>query len=330
MTFDEYIQALHRLQSTPAMVERRKQREARALEECGRRGFWEISARPFSEGGCNVIVTPGSPPNDFSRRGFMHRHCYFELMYVYQGECVHKLPQETMLLHAGDVVLLNPNVLHCVYVEGPEDILLNVWIRTEFVRQTVLPLLYENSLFTSFFIEHLFRFSEAARFLYFPDTSLAVRQTLHLLCQESLQKPQYYKTTQESALLILFSMLAREYLAGMPDLTRPVKNAQIYDVLLFIEQHLAEVSLEALARRFPYSPAYISRLIKEHTGSSFTQLVLARRLERAAECLLSTRCSVADIAGMLGFADIAYFNRTFKEKYRCTPTAFRKSEGAPP
>ena len=34
------------------------------------------------------------------------------MMYVYRGNCINMLPNETLYLKQGDLFLLNPNVLH--------------------------------------------------------------------------------------------------------------------------------------------------------------------------------------------------------------------------
>jgi AraC-like DNA-binding protein len=73
------------------------------------------------------------------------------------------------------------------------------------------------------------------------------------------------------------------------------------------------------------SDSYIRKLF-EGEGTSFSQLVLGRRLVRAQRMLIDRRWadrSIAWIAFETGFDDLSYFNRTFKRFYGDTPSDVR-------
>ena len=54
------------------------------------------------------------------------------------------------------------------------------------------------------------------------------------------------------------------------------------------------------------------------------QYVKLLRLQRAAELLLSSPESVAEIGARCGFQDPSYFTRSFRERYGCTPSEYRE------
>jgi AraC-like DNA-binding protein len=62
-------------------------------------------------------------------------------------------------------------------------------------------------------------------------------------------------------------------------------------------------------------------------GTTPTEFILTRRLNRAAEILASGTDfgSITDLALDLGFNDSAYFARRFKGRFGITPTMFRAS-----
>jgi len=47
--------------------------------------------------------------------------------------------------------------------------------------------------------------------------------------------------------------------------------------------------------------------------------IVARRLERAAQLLASTREQIACVAHQVGFADLSYFYRCFRKRYGVSP-----------
>jgi AraC-like DNA-binding protein len=108
---------------------------------------------------------------------------------------------------------------------------------------------------------------------------------------------------------------------------RGIRAARLRAIKDDIEAHLAngDLSPGAVAKREQISDSYIRKLF-EGEGTSFSQFVLGRRLERARRMLTERRSlhrSVAAIAFDAGFGDLSYFNRTFKRRYGLTPSDVR-------
>ncbi len=84
-----------------------------------------------------------------------------------------------------------------------------------------------------------------------------------------------------------------------------------------------QISLGELADKLYLSNAYLSKYIKKQFGMSFIDYVNNVRLNHAVEQLLYSDKSVVRIAMDTGFASSAALNKTFKEKYSMTPSAYR-------
>jgi transcriptional regulator GlxA family with amidase domain len=70
---------------------------------------------------------------------------------------------------------------------------------------------------------------------------------------------------------------------------------------------------------------YLHRLL-EPTGRSFSEHLLAHRLERAAAMLRDPRFSrvkISDVAEKAGFSSISNFNRSFRHAFGDTPFGMR-------
>jgi AraC-like DNA-binding protein len=108
---------------------------------------------------------------------------------------------------------------------------------------------------------------------------------------------------------------------------RGIRAARLSAIRGDIEAHLAtgDLSPGAVAKRQQISDSYIRKLF-ESEGTSFSQFVLGRRLERAHRMLAGpggASRSIASIAFDAGFGDLSYFNRTFKRYFGLTPSEVR-------
>ncbi len=86
-----------------------------------------------------------------------------------------------------------------------------------------------------------------------------------------------------------------------------------------------EISIWDIARTQGVSPRYVQKLFEE-AGTTFTEYVLALRLEAARTMLASpryARWTIVAIALEAGFGDLSYFNRRFKARYHQTPSDIR-------
>ncbi|HMR18394.1 MAG TPA: helix-turn-helix transcriptional regulator [Sphingobacterium sp.] len=50
------------------------------------------------------------------------------------------------------------------------------------------------------------------------------------------------------------------------------------------------------------------------------------RLQRASQVLAEGRCTVSEVAYMVGFSNPKYFSTCFKEKFGMTPSAFSSNK----
>ncbi|MFC4025043.1 helix-turn-helix domain-containing protein [Oceanobacillus longus] len=85
-----------------------------------------------------------------------------------------------------------------------------------------------------------------------------------------------------------------------------------------------ELSLEATAKHFQLSVSYLSRLIKEQTGSTFTQYIWKLRVEECKRLLVETDEPIKNIVQNIGYIDVANFSRKFKKNEGITPGHYRE------
>lgn len=88
-----------------------------------------------------------------------------------------------------------------------------------------------------------------------------------------------------------------------------------------------DLTLEYLAEKYDYSVSYISKMIKEELGMTFTKYVQQLRMDHIKEALIDTELPIKDIIQGAGYYDVSNFTRTFKKKLGVTPGQFRELNG---
>jgi AraC-like DNA-binding protein len=82
------------------------------------------------------------------------------------------------------------------------------------------------------------------------------------------------------------------------------------------------------AKALCVTPKTLGRLVRQHLGTTPTDLIRRRILTHAKWQLLHTLKSVKEIAAEVGYADELYFSRMFKNATGVAPTYFREFETA--
>lgn len=102
-------------------------------------------------------------------------------------------------------------------------------------------------------------------------------------------------------------------------------------VCRYIREHLSEdLSLETLAGVVYLSPRYLSDLFSHQTGSGLNKYIKKLRMESAGQLLLQTNKKVSDVCREVGYSNVSYFCRSFRDYFGCSPEAYRQTlEGSP-
>lgn len=103
----------------------------------------------------------------------------------------------------------------------------------------------------------------------------------------------------------------------------PVEHVKDY-----VKDNLSnEITLTEAAAKVFLNPSYLSQLFKQQTNMNFVDYVLEERMGEAKRLLATTSLRIAEIAGRLGYCDVAYFSAVFKKTTGFTPSEYRKSQG---
>lgn len=109
---------------------------------------------------------------------------------------------------------------------------------------------------------------------------------------------------------------------------RQAKNSApvlLSSALRYISEHFSEdITRDEVAAFVYMSRSHFSRSFRTHVGRTFVDYINQMRVDRAAELLIRTGKSLAQISLDVGFADQSYFTKVFKRYTGESPGSYRK------
>jgi len=108
----------------------------------------------------------------------------------------------------------------------------------------------------------------------------------------------------------------------------PHRDKEKTALLQFIASHYAdaELDLERVVEETGVNRNKVYDILKTEFGFTFSGYLNKLRLTEAARLLAEKdTATVAEIAYSVGYGNVSYFNKLFKEEYGCTPKAFRSA-----
>jgi AraC family transcriptional activator of mar-sox-rob regulon len=125
---------------------------------------------------------------------------------------------------------------------------------------------------------------------------------------------------------LLLATQANHQYPEVDEVHRRYRN-KIQDVCLWLDHHLdQDFHLDEIGSEFGLSRSLLTRAFRRHTGTSVVHYVNARRLEKAAVLLTSSRDrTITQAAFESGFSNLSNFHRRFKTAYGFTPAEFRRN-----
>lgn len=268
-----------------------------------------------------VVVRPHTRFVDFPD----HKHNYVEMMYQCKGSTRHVINRETeLVLQEGELLLLNQHVSHAIRKCGEEDLAVNILALPAFF-DFALQMAGEDEALTSFLLSTLHRDMEEPIFIHYKVSEVLpvnnlIENMIWSLLFENQPDEQISKLTM-ATLLMTIGRNADHLIRSDSD----PKHAVVAEALKEIEDNYSNPNLGRIADKYHVSLAYVSAMVKESTGQTFTDKLQEKRLKMATDLLQNSLLSVADISFMVGYNNTSYFYTLFKKHYDMTPHAFRKA-----
>ena len=119
---------------------------------------------------------------------------------------------------------------------------------------------------------------------------------------------------------LLFEVLS---LLTLEEVTRPRTLSE--RICGFLSEHTGEpFTRQLLEGHFFLSYSYMAAVFRREMGCTPGRYHDGLRMKEACRLLRSTAMAVGEVAGAVGFSDVLYFSRRFRELTGETPTAYRR------
>lgn len=266
-------------------------------------------------------------PTPWRGAGFLHKHDDIEISYVLTGSVRMQVEDQVFEMGPGDFLVLDTNCVHCPKVQTAESLLIGINVRPSFFDDTFFHRFYRNDEITTFFAKAIYSGKSVKRFLYFdaPEDG-AFRQCVEQMLEEYYEPRICSQDLIEAYMMIFFAEMIRAH-AMKPESTvmKEWNNElpQLGNIIGYMNAHLSTVTRQDIAHEFGYSYSYITKIIRDTTGSGFTQLRRRLRLQHAEKLLVTTDFPIVQVSEMSGFCGTSDFYKMFRQEYAMTPQEYR-------
>lgn len=251
-----------------------------------------------------------------------HRHDFFFFNFAYQGDygALSYDKDNYIKVKENECYIGQPFTGYALRGDSKNEIIIvGVLIQKETFFKTFFPILAADKKVFNFFLEpQNNQFSEEFIHLKFSDPTY-VRRLLELMVLEYAAPKADTQDILQPLVAALLLIVAREYQAQA---TAESPSSLIDQVRQYISTHVDRVTLKQLAADLAYHPNYISNLVRQQTGQSFSEIVLAHRMERAVALLRGTDLSIEVIATMVGYSNTSNFYKAFRGYFHTSPREY--------
>lgn len=253
-----------------------------------------------------------------------HIHDWIEINYMYSGQCPQIINGTSYVLEQGQVVLIDTDTPHSTSALEMNDIMISLVISKEFLNINFFNRLSKDSILSKFFINAINKNTRHDNFILFHSENSRKLPLFfnELVCEfydPSINSPDMVSSLFTLVLCELINIYENDI--GKKDLN--IQRNSVIPILRYIEGNYNNCTLESTAEFFNINSNYLTTLLKQTTGNSYKELVQHQRLTKACQLLRNTDFTVTDVANQVGYENMNFFYRKFKDKYHCSPKEYR-------
>lgn len=267
-----------------------------------------------------VISSDGLIGGDVSHA--IHAHAYYELLVALEGDFFVELADgERVMLTKDSACLISPDTYHCTRRNQTLPRLLG--IRFYYSQGEGIPSIYDS-------------FDRELRKKCFPRVFREERELfllLHQLAKEfkenDFASELYAQTLFTQFYLCMARLLIRTNAAktqrGESSLNDNEQNRRrLFLEDVFCNRYAEPLSEESISKEINLSKRQLNRVLQGIYGKGFRQLLVESRLRHGAQLLLTTDCSVEEIAYTVGYSSVSGFYSAFRQQYGISVGRYRR------
>lgn len=256
----------------------------------------------------------------------IHRHDYIEIAYVVRGELSQLIGGKKRTFSKGSLCIVDKNSEHADYIKDQDNFVIFLGMKEEFFDELFISEVDDNNI-QQFIRKALINQKSLKQFIQFTprNSQDLIFSLVEQVATEKFENKKGSKHIIKGIIIRIFDILIKNYdinltstqLKKMSDLIFP-------EVEDYLRKNYKDVTLSELSRQFHFQEDYFTRLIKKHTGITYTEFLRRIRMYKAEELLLNTSMTVSNIIKSVGYENRYHFYNIFSEYHNMTPEQYRQ------
>lgn len=260
-----------------------------------------------------------------------HSHEFFEFVYIAEGFGKHMYQGQSYTISEGDVFVIEPGKEHGYRVDENTYLLVyNVLFQPIVFKKEIEALSQIHSFVNFFYVEPFLRetMDFECRLTLNLNERMEMIFLLNRLVKDYQEKGLGYRLLIKTRMLEMFIFLSRCYNERVryPMREYAVEESELFrQIGEFIERHYNRpLSLEQVSRFCGISQSAFTTKFKQHFGRSFVTYRNELRIRVAKGLLAETEEKILAISQKVGFQDLSFFHKVFKQSVGMSPGKYRE------
>lgn len=251
---------------------------------------------------------------------YLHWHREMEFFYLTCGKVTFYVENKSFSLKAGEGIFIPPGLLHSATAVGTRQVCFRAFVfspdfvlspfETKAYNTYLLPVLRNNLVYATALQKEI-------------DWQRTILDYLSQIFASPASDELYFR----GLVLQIWHFLFCGHISHIPQpLLLETLSVRLSPALTYLHSHYHEsLNLRDLAAIIPLSEGEFCRAFKRLTGISPFRYLVRYRILQSCTMLKQTDQKITEIALLVGFNNISYYNRAFKKIMGMTPTQYRQN-----
>jgi len=254
-------------------------------------------------------------------------HDYLEIGYIIEGKGLLNVENKRFVVKKDDIIVLGNHELHTwAKYKNEGFIILVIFFLPELIFKPgcieidfeyLKPFLFRTNNFKNVIHPESIPYKQISGEMKKINELLRSKQINYLIESKTLLINILLKIVKHYEKINLHA--SKSYLKKLEDINR------LKDLIVFLQkEYKSNITLEEASKKVNMSLFYFCKFFKRVIGQTFSNYLLSIKIDKAKEFLLTKKFSVTAIAYEVGFENLSYFYRKFKEFTGMSPKEFKK------
>ena len=254
---------------------------------------------------------------------------YIEIKYIIEGKLFINIETAECQFNEGDVCFIHSRAFHQESLNKSNCIIVNFAIKSHLLDESYLSEVSLDS-FQQFLRTNLIKLGKKDNYVQFipkEEQSEEIDKYCTTIFYELLKQRVGYLEISKGYIFRLLDYLTRTYTYSFSENETKIYQKNLFEaVTKYMENNLANITIEDLAKEFCFHPNYFNNLIKKQSGQTYSSYLIQLRINKAKELLETSDLSVEEISWLIGYNNKGFFYKRFYEDVGMSPMKYRKSK----